>query len=158
MVYPNDSMPAGLTDQPGVHTNVKERTYEAYAKLDVKMERGGKPLTGGFGVRVALMSTTSDGFVSQDGGMTWTPVSIDNNYTDFLPSLNMVLHLSDQKLLRFGVGEAIARPPLDAVVTGFSISATGTPRTGGGGNPLLQAYKATHGDHSHAWDCHDAPL
>src|SRR5258708_19169932 len=87
LVYPNDSMPAGLTDQPGVHTNVKERTYEAYAKLAFKSEMGGKPLTGGFGVRVAHMSTTSDGFVSLDVGVSLTAVSIDNNYTDFLPSL-----------------------------------------------------------------------
>jgi len=158
LVYPNDSMPAGLTDQPGVHTNVKERTYEAYAKLDFKSEMGGKSLTGGFGVRVAHMSTTSDGFFSQDGGSTWNPVSVDNNYTDFLPSLNMVLHLSDQKLLRLGLGEAISRPPLDALVTGFSISATGTPRTGGGGNPVLKPYKATQADLSYEWYFHDESL
>jgi iron complex outermembrane receptor protein len=158
LVYPNDSMPAGPTEQLGVHTTVKERTYEAYAKLDFKSEMGGMPLTGGFGFRVAHMSTTSDGFYSQDGGTTWSPVSVGNNYTDFLPSLNTVLHISDQKLLRFGVGEAVARPPLDALVTGFSISATGIPRTGGGGNPLLKPYKATQADLSYEWYFHDESL
>ena len=158
LAYPNDSMPAGLVEQPGLDTTVKENTYEAYGILDFKSTIGGMALTGGLGARVAYMKITSDGFVSADGGATWSPVSVNNDFTDFLPSLNMVLHLSDQKLLRFGVGEAISRPPLDALVTGFSISSTGNPRTGGGGNPLLMPYKATQVDLSYEWYFHDESL
>jgi len=123
LVYPDDSMPAGLTDQPDRHTTVKERTYEAYAKLDFKGELGGKALTGGLGVRVARLSATSSGFFSIDNGMTWTPVSIDNDYTDFLPSLNMVLHLSDQKLLRFGGDNSLATAGMNQ----YSTQYTGVP-------------------------------
>ncbi len=157
MIYPDDSVPS-WADQPGQRFDVQENTFEVYAKLDFKGSLAGKSLTGGFGVRVAEMNTTSSGFVTTDGGATYTPASVANTYTDYLPSLNMVLHLSDQQLLRFGAGVAIARPPLDALVTGFSISATGSPRTGGGGNPLLLPYRADQVDLSYEWYFHDESL
>ncbi|HLQ13589.1 MAG TPA: TonB-dependent receptor [Steroidobacteraceae bacterium] len=157
MVYPDDSVPAGA-DQPGQRFDVQESTFEVYAKLDFSTALAGKALSGGFGVRVAEMHTTSSGFVTTDGGATYVPVSVDNTYTNYLPSLNMVLHLSNEQLLRFGAGVAIARPPLDALVTGFSISATGIPRTGGGGNPLLLPYRADQVDLSYEWYFHDESL
>lgn len=157
LVYPNDSVPAGA-DQLGQRFNVKERSTEGYVKFDFKGDLGGKSLTGGLGVRVAHMKTMSSGFVTTDGGATYTPVEVDNTYTDVLPSLNLVLHFSEDKLLRLGTGVAISRPPLDALVTGFSISATGNPRTGGGGNPLLQPYKANQVDLSYEWYFHPESL
>ena len=98
------------------------------------------------------MDTKSDGLASVGG--TLGPISVKNNYTDILPSLNLVLNLSDDRLLRYGMSVAISRPPLDALTTGFSISATGTPRTGGGGNPLLKPFYNPNRrrDSSVSWD------
>jgi TonB-dependent receptor len=85
-------------------------------------------------------------------------VSVDNSYTDILPSLNVVGHLNDQQLLRFGASVGISRPPLDALVTGFSLNPTGTPPSGGGGNPTLRPYKADQLDLSYEWYFHEESL
>ena len=156
-MYPDDSVPASA-DQPGQRFDVKENTYEYYAKLDFKGTLAGKLWNGGFGVRVAEMQSSSAGFVTTDGGATYNPVSVDNNYTNFIPSLNLVLHLSNEALLRFGARLALSRPPVDALVTDFSLSATGSPRTGGGGNPLLMPYRADQYDLSYEWYFHDESL
>ncbi len=149
MIYPNQPAGAELMLQ---HTKVTETSYEAYGKVEFKSDIANRPLKGSLGVRVAHVDTKSDGFASVGG--TVGPVSVKNNYTDILPSLNLVLNLSDDRLLRYGMSVAISRPPLDALTTGFSISATGTPRTGGGGNPLLKPYKANQIDLSYEWYFH----
>ncbi|HZF14934.1 MAG TPA: TonB-dependent receptor [Steroidobacteraceae bacterium] len=159
LLYPDNSVPAGA-EQLNNHTKVAENTYEGYFKLDFKSQLGDYPLTGGLGLRVAKVDLTSSGFQTFDGGATWSPVSIDNDYTDVLPTLNMVLHFSDSQLLRFGVGVAISRPPLDALVTGYSISDPSGPPpfTGGGGNPLLRPYKSDQVDLSYEWYFHEESL
>jgi TonB-dependent receptor len=157
MVYPNSAMPAG-SDLPLVRTTVEEKTYEGYAMLDFKTSLGTMPLTGNVGLRVTHTNTTSAGYQSPDGGVTFTPVSIGNSYTDPLPSLNMTLHLSDTQLLRFGTALAISRPPLDALVTGYSLNPTGSPPTGGGGNPKLDPFKAFQVDLSYEWYFHEESM
>ncbi len=155
LIYQNTGIPPN-SELPLQHTKVTEKTYEGYAQLDFKTDLSGHQLNGGLGVRVAHVSTTSDGF-AETGGAPF-PISVSNSYTSVLPSLNLVLHLSNNDLLRFGLAEAISRPPLDALATGFSLSATGNPLTGGGGNPLLQPYKAKQADLSYEWYFHTESL
>jgi TonB-dependent receptor len=81
-------------------------------------------------------------------------VSINNEYTDPLPSINAVLHLADDQLLRFGAAIAISRPPLDSLTTGYSLNPSGSGGTGGGGNPKLDPFKADQIDFSYEWYFH----
>ena len=157
MVYPNSAAPAG-SDLPLVRTKVTEKSYEGYVRLDLKSSIADMPLTGDVGVRVVHTSTNSSGYQSPDGGVTFTPVSIGNTYTDALPSLNATLHLTDTQLLRFGASIAISRPPLDALVTGYSLNPTGAPPTGGGGNPRLDPFKADQLDFSYEWYFHEESM
>jgi TonB-dependent receptor len=140
------------------HTHDKESSYDGYQRVDFKSEIGDMPLTGGIGVRLAHVKTTSNGFQTPDNNTTFNPVSVKNDYTDTLPSLNAVLHLTADQQLRFGAGIAIARPPLDALVTGFSLNPTGTPPSGGGGNPQLLPFKANQVDLSWEWYFHEESL
>jgi TonB-dependent receptor len=155
--YPNTAMPWG-SDLPLVRTTVEEKTYEGYAMLDFKTDLGNMPLTGNIGLRVTHTNTTSSGYQSSDGGVTFTPISIGNSYTDPLPSINTTLHIADNQLLRFGTALAISRPPLDALVTGLTLSPTGIPPTGGGGNPKLDPFKAFQVDFSYEWYFHEESL
>jgi iron complex outermembrane receptor protein len=160
MVYPNSATPAG-SDEPLVRTDVVEKTYEGYVRLDYKTSVGDMPLTGDLGVRVAHTKTTSSGYQTLDFSATFQPISIDNDYTDVLPSLNATLHLTDNMLLRAGASIAISRPPLDALTTGFSlnpVTVPGTPSTGGGGNPKLDPFKADQIDFSYEWYFHEESL
>jgi len=89
-------------------------------------------------------------------------VTVNNSYTDILPDLNAVLHLSDETQLHFGAGIAVSRPPLDALTTGFNLPTgctIGIPCSGaGGGNPLLKPYKADQIDLSYEWYFHDESM
>jgi TonB-dependent receptor len=159
LIYPNDAEPAG-SEMLLVHTDVKEKSYEGFIRLDFKSNLFEMPLTGGIGVRVAHVKTESSGFQTTDS-TTYLPVLISNDYTDVLPSLNAVLHLTDQQLLRFGVAIAISRPPLDSLVTGFSLNgvpAGGQLPTASGGNPKLDPYKADQVDLSYEWYFHEESL
>jgi TonB-dependent receptor len=162
MVYPGASAAATseANNLPLARSHVQEQTEEGYVKADFAQDFGDVPMTGSLGVRIASVDTTSIGNQSQ--GTTISPVSIDNHYTDVLPDLNMVFHLTDDKQLRFGAGIAISRPPLDALTAGFSLPTgctVGLPCSGaGGGNPLLKPYKADQLDLSYEWYFHDESL
>jgi iron complex outermembrane recepter protein len=156
LVYPNSAAPAG-SDEPLLRTEVTEKTYEGWFRVELKAALGDLPLTGDAGLRVAHVNTRSSGFQTTDG-MNFLPLSISNNYTDVLPSLNAVLHLTATQMLRFGASIAISRPPLDALITGFSLNTTGNPRTGGGGNPKLDPFKADQFDLSYEWYFHEESL
>ena len=157
LVYPNSAAPYG-SDMPLVRTEVEEKTHEGYVRLDFKSTVGDMPLTGAVGIRVAHVTTDSSGWQTLDGGNTYSPVSVSNEYTDVLPSIHAILHLSDTQLLRAGASIAISRPPLDALTTGFSLNPTGNPPTGGGGNPKLDPYKADQIDFSYEWYFHEESM
>jgi iron complex outermembrane recepter protein len=164
MVYgPNASaIPAG-SELPLSHSNVTENTDEGYVKADFAGNFGSAPFTGSLGARVASVDTESVGFQCLGGFGNFctngviAPVDIKNHYTDVLPDLNMVVHLSDETQLHFGAGIAISRPPLDALTTGYFLTTT-PPFTGGGGNPLLKPYKADQVDLSYEWYFHDESM
>lgn len=157
LVYPNSAAPAG-SDLPLVRTKVTEKTSEGYVRLDYNTEVGTMPLNGSVGVRVAHVKTDSSGFQSPDGGVTFTPVDISNEYTNVLPSISGRLHLTENQVLRAGASIAVSRPPLDALTTGYSLNPTGAPPTGGGGNPKLDPFKAYQFDLSYEWYFHDESL
>jgi TonB-dependent receptor len=118
---------------------------------------GGMPWEGSLGVRFTSVDIISSGYQSISGAPP-IPVTVRNQYTETLPSLNLVLHLTDDHMLRFGAGRAIARPPLDALVTAFNLDPIGVPPTGGGGNPFLRPYRSDQVDLSYEWYFHDESL
>ena len=149
LVYPANGIPAG-SEQLLQHTRVGEKTAEGYAKLAFGSEGGSLPINGSIGIRVEHVSTESTGY-QQVGGAAPTPVDLHNRYTEFLPSLNLTAHLTQDQQLRFGASIGISRPPLEALVTGFVLNpiVAGQPATGGGGNPFLKPYRAKQVDLSY---------
>ena len=158
LVYPNSSIPAG-SEQWLQHSSVGEKTVEGYAKLSFSAG-GSVPIKGSIGLRVEHVVTRSIGF-GQDGTALPPPplpqiaglkaIDVSNRYTEVLPSLNVTANLTDNQLLRFGASIGISRPPLEALVTGFTLNphVAGQPDTGGGGNPYLKPYKAKQIDLSY---------
>lgn len=138
---------------------VQETTYEGYAKVEFAHDFGGIPMAGALGVRVDNIRTVSTGVQTTDGA-TFTPVSVSNQYTDVLPSLNLNFHVADDKVVRFGAAMAQSRPPLDTLNTGYSLntSTTGVPASNVGGNPKLKPFKASQVDLSYEWYFHPESL
>jgi TonB-dependent receptor len=151
LIYPNSAIPAG-SDVALERTKVSEDSYEGFGQLDFKFTVADSDVTGDVGVRVVHEKTRSTGY--QNNGSGISPVAISNEFTDVLPSLNAVLHITENQLLRFGAAVAIARPPLESLVTGYSLNPTGSPPSGGGGNPRLDPFKADQVDLSYEWYFH----
>jgi TonB-dependent receptor len=114
-------------------------------------------MNGDLGVRLVSVDSASSGFEQVSGG-AFTPITVHHTYTDVLPSLNVNFHLADDQILRFAAAQAISRPPLDELRTGYSLNPTGTPANGSGGNPMLNPYKDDQVDLSYEWYWHDESL
>lgn len=99
-----------------------------------------------FGGRIEHMKQRISGFTKS--GSTVTPLVVNNDYTDFFPSVNAKLDLSENLVLRGAVQRGIARPSFGAIRTGASISDTSTPGTISGGNPYLKPEYTWGGDAS----------
>jgi iron complex outermembrane recepter protein len=146
------------SEQLGQAWKVHLADFEAYMKTDFSHDFGFVPMTGDLGVRFVDVDSSSSGYQTTNGGASYTPLTVDHHYSDVLPSLNLNFHLADDQLLRFSAAQAISRPPLDELRTGFSLNPTGTPPTGSGGNPLLNPYKDVQVDLSYEWYWHEESL
>ncbi|HEY6125420.1 MAG TPA: TonB-dependent receptor, partial [Steroidobacteraceae bacterium] len=135
---------------------VNEKTFGGFAMATF----AGDGVRGNVGIRVVSTKQVSDGWqvgvsASTPGatnnpfGMI-APLSIDNDYTDVLPSANLVLDLSDDFLLRFGVSRVMARPEYNRIAPTIT-SFTPLLFTGTGGNPNLEPYRANQLDLSAEW-------
>ncbi len=130
---------------------VHEKVAEAYGKLNFAADGvGGSWMTGNVGVRVVSTKTTSDGYQQDPGASTFTAVSEGNDYTDVLPSANIKLDFNEGRVLRFGLAQVVARPPLDELRASRTLT-TWSPYTGSAGNPDLKPFKAVQFDASAEW-------
>lgn len=146
---------------------VNENVFTAWVKAGIDSRVGDLPLTGNVGVEFVNTDQSSDGSSASEGGPSsgtigavLTPVHDGANYWDILPSLNLVLELSDSVKLRFGASRTLARARLDQLSAsqslGVNLSALGNgvtdPRDGAtvfsitGGNSRLRPYIANQFD------------
>ena len=95
----------------------------------------------------------------QDSGSRKTE---STSYTDVLPSLNLAFSLSDDQIMRLGAGKMVARPTMrdmranaewkcwqDATQLNATRCQSGGNRSGNGGNPTLEPFRATTYDLSY---------
>lgn len=129
---------------------VDEYVWEAYTKVRFAGELGSVPFSANAGVRFVSTNTRSEGFSSTNGGEL-EAVSISNDYSEALPSVNFTFNLADDRLLRVGLARVIARPPLDELRASRSLWNDTPPPTGSGGNPLLDPFVANQADVSYEW-------
>lgn len=151
--------------------NVNEKTLAAYFMASFTGDFGSVPYTGNFGLRAVRTDITSIGFrgdfdITTSAGSivlvpiagSFSPVTINNEFTDFLPSANVSLELSSDLLLRGAAYRAMARPNIEALGAGrtFVLDASGTTvadAIGGvsGGNPRLEPLLSNNYDLSLEW-------
>ena len=139
--------------------SVREETMAGYARAD--FGSGDGRLAGNVGVRVVRTKQTSDGFApdfslirfDQQGARTIVPsvtaVSVKQNYTNVLPSLNLRYKLTDNFDLRFGAARVLSRPTLSLLAPNTNINAN--VLTISGGNPTLKPFISDQLDLSAEW-------
>lgn len=157
LAYGDALDPANATENLSQRWKVDEDVTEGYVKLNFQSTAIAQRVSGNIGVRLVDVRTRSEGFRQATGESALTPVSIDHDYTDALPSANVNFNLSDTTLLRFGVAKVVARPPLDELRASRTLT-NWLPYTGNAGNPNLEPFKATQFDASYEWYFRDEAL
>ena len=129
--------------------SVEEEDRGGWLMGNFSADLGRIPLSGNFGVRYVRTKQTSSGIATVSG--VPTAVTVSREYSDTLPSLNLVAELSPDVLLRFGAAKVMSRPGLSSLTPGVTVSVSGSARTVSGGNPLLDPTRATTADLGLEW-------
>ena len=173
--YPVGYLPA-RDGHPDV-TDVTETTLAAYMMANFNTEVAGYPVRGNIGIRVLETEVESVGYRTQysiaqadDGtysisevgdGDVLEKVVAEDSYTEVLPSLSVIVDLSDELMLRGGIFRAISRAdPADlgynrSFITNSSDDIT-TPselitNVNGAGNPFTEPLPSWNYDVSLEW-------
>jgi iron complex outermembrane receptor protein len=139
----------GIESVLGNNNEVEEDDLGAFVQGDFNFELGAHTLRGNVGVRYVQTDMTSQGYVLVAGVPTIQTAT--NDYSDTLPSMNLVYDLSESLLLRFGAAKVMTRPNLGQVTPGAAVSVSGANRTVAVGNPTLDPFRATSYDLGIEW-------
>lgn len=110
---------------------VNEDVFAAYLQANIDTKLFGINVTGNVGVRMVETEQYSTGLLQVGGGLG-TPITdergvtnsdyvyskVGQEYTDYLPSINLNFHLTDQDQLRFAAAKVMSRPPIDRLKAG----------------------------------------
>ncbi len=127
---------------------VFEKITTAFVQANLNTEFLGVPLRGNIGLQAVNADQSSDGFtVVQGNAANAIPFSGGADYTDYLPSMNLVFELPSEVNARFGAGRQLARPRIDQLRannnTNLEFSGQNIGRwTRNGGNPELLPWEA----------------
>ncbi len=138
----------------GGNRSISEQDLAFYVQADFNTELFDMPLRGNIGVRQANTVLQATGYSSTGGGNL---VTGENEYSDTLPSLNLVLEPVKDLFLRFGAAKVMARPPINNNLAGTNFLvpttslSTGPNFTATIGNVKLEPFRANTYDLSVEW-------
>lgn len=131
----------------GNNRAVVEVDDSLFLMADFSTALWGMPLKGNVGTRYVRTRQSATGYLATGGG---TAVTIDQQYDDWLPAINLSANLTRDLVLRLAAAKVMARPQLGNLNPGGSISTTGTLSINTG-NPFLQPFRARTYDQSLEW-------
>lgn len=127
---------------------VGEETLAAYIQGDIEASVGDKTLRGNIGIRAVQTKQETNGFALIGGQPR--PLTAERDYSDVLPSLNLVLELNDKLLVRAAASRAITRPTISQLSPGLSSVDIGSLRATQG-NPDLDLFRVNQADLGLEW-------
>ena len=129
--------------------SVDEEDRGVYLQGDFSADLGSIPVSGNFGVRYVRTTQSSTGTATASG----TPVlsTVTREYSDTLPSMNLVAEVRPDLLVRLGAAKVMTRPGLGSLTPGVTVNVSGGARTVSGGNPNLDPIRATTVDLGVEW-------
>ncbi len=154
---------------------VNEAIFSVFLQADIDTELAGLPLSGNVGVRYVNTETLASGhqilstsvWVEEPAGsdnwveMPATPIATtsEHSYDELLPSLNLILEVIPDHIVRMAVAKTIARAPLDFLSPSVDIGFDqwgDNPGEAGTGNPKLEPFRATQVDFTYEWYFNDS--
>ncbi|PTS88145.1 MULTISPECIES: TonB-dependent receptor [unclassified Caulobacter] len=147
----NAFKPSNASEELAQRWSVNEKVAEGYAMANFATDGvAGSWMTGNFGVRVVHTKTSSDGYRQATGSSPLAAVTVEHDYTDVLPSANVKFDFDEGRIVRLGLAQVVARPPLDELRASRTLTSW-APYTGSAGNPKLDPFKALQFDASAEW-------
>ena len=163
----------------GTSFEIDEEIFAAYADFVFQGDLGEMPWTVNVGFRYSETTTTASGNqatlldisqnpldgtildqtyqVDANGQRVSVPISLENTYTNLLPSLNVKFEIEEDMLLRFGYSETLTRPTMADMRPVTNIGSTRPDLLlASGGNPSLTPFLSTNWDVSYEWYYADA--
>lgn len=132
-----------LVRQDGAINDVTENDYAAFLQGSLNTTLGSWGLRAVAGLRYVRTEVDSAGILSSNS------VSVANAYTDWLPSVSLVLEPTDTLLLRANVARQMARPTLASLTPGGTLNPFA--QTLNFGNPQLDPFRANSADIAVEW-------
>ena len=138
---------------------VTEEVTTLYAMVEFDTDWGNVGVTGNVGLQYVDTDQSSDGYATQfdsNGLVVPTPVSGGDDFSEVLPSLNMIFNFTDEQLLRFGAAKTMSRSRMDRMNASFGVDYNPAPTDGiywnaNGANPGLRPQMATQLDLSYEY-------
>ena len=138
---------------------VEEEVTTLYAMAEFDTDWGNVGVSGNFGLQYVDTDQSSDGYATQfdsNGLVVPTPVSGGDDFTDVLPSLNVIFNLTDEQMIRFGAAKTMSRSRMDRMNASYGVDYNANPTDGiywnaNGANPGLKPQKATQFDLSYEY-------
>jgi len=123
---------------------VNEDVGTLFLRADIDHTLFGLPLRGNVGLQYVRTDQKSTGPQVDTSPGQFTLRTDGKSYNDVLPSLNLVLELGNDQLVRFGAGRQMARPRMDQLRAYRKSEVNASGRwEGEGGNPRLDPFRAT---------------
>jgi len=129
--------------------SVEEKDTGFWLMGDFGFDIGNVPFSGNIGGRYVKTKQSSTGYATVGSALVNT--TVDREYNDFLPSMNLVANITPDFLIRFGAAKVMARPGLGSLTPGVTVNVSGGARTVSGGNPNLDPIRAKTADLGFEW-------
>nr|WP_298122303.1 TonB-dependent receptor [uncultured Pseudoxanthomonas sp.] len=147
-IYSNTG-PFALGERAVNTRSVEEEDRGVYLMGEFSTDLGAIPVSGNFGVRYVRTKQSSTGTATASGTPVATTVS--REYSDTLPSMNLVAEITPDFLVRLGAAKVMTRPGLGSLTPGVTVNVSGGARTVSGGNPNLDPIRAKTVDLGFEW-------
>lgn len=147
-IYSN-SGPFALNERAVNTRSVEEEDRGVYLMGEFSTDLGAIPVSGNVGVRYVRTKQSSTGIATASGTPVATTVS--REYSDTLPSMNLVAEITPDFLIRLGAAKVMTRPGLGSLTPGVTVNVSGGARTVSGGNPNLDPIRAKTADLGFEW-------
>ena len=147
-IYSN-SGPFALSERAVNTRSVEEEDRGVYLMGEFSADLGAIPVSGNVGVRYVRTKQSSTGIATASGTPVATTVS--REYSDTLPSMNLVAEITPDFLIRLGAAKVMTRPGLGSLTPGVTVNVSGGARTVSGGNPNLDPIRAKTADLGFEW-------
>ncbi|TLX45698.1 TonB-dependent receptor [Pseudoalteromonas phenolica] len=142
--YAEQNKPSAVTVKD--YFLIEEDISAAYVKANFS----GEGFRGNLGLRIVETDILSKGSINDIAG------EVKKSYTNYLPSLNLAMDISDDVIFRFAAGSTVSRPDYDDMKLADIISESF--KTANVGSPDLDPYKSDQYDMGVEWYFNPASL